>query len=107
LSLGCASADPVVAPPRLLGAEKMLGSLHVSWTNPAQGCDTVELERQTTATDGKITAAFALLYTLPGAADNKHDATATEDVSYAYRLRCLKSGRYSEYSNEIAANPTR
>lgn len=101
------AAPPAIQAPRLVAAEKMVGSLHVSWTNPSGECDAIELERKSTALDGRVIADFALLYTLPGVADNKHDATATEDQTYTYRARCRKSERYSDYSNEVAANPTR
>src|SRR4051812_28552640 len=95
---GCSAADPGLEAPRLLAAEKMVGALHVSWVNPPVGCDVIEIERRSAGSDGHTAADFAVLYTVPGPADNKHDATATDDLTYTYRLRCQKTGRYSGYS---------
>ena len=104
---GCDAEPPELEPPRLVLAEKMLGALHLTWVNPAPLCDAVEIERRTTTPDGAVTSGFALVYSVPGVADNKHDGAATEDVTYGYRLRCQKAGRFSSYSNELSANPRR
>jgi hypothetical protein len=104
LVVSCDAEPPAPTPPRLLAADKMVGALHISWENPTSGCDAIELERRY---DGTKVAGFALLHKLSGAADNKHDATATEDLTYGYRLRCEKATRYSAYSNELSANPQR
>jgi hypothetical protein len=77
----------------------MVGALHVSWTNAEPACDSIELERKTAAVPYKVVA------TLPGEADNKHDATATEATMYTYRVRCKKAAVYSPYSNEMSAKP--
>jgi hypothetical protein len=79
---------------------KMTGSLHVVWNNPADtDCDSVEGERKTE------TAPYAVVFTVPGGVDNKHDGTATEDTLYTYRLRCKVGDAYSPYSNEESKNP--
>lgn len=105
---GCASssASPKgIDAPRLVAAEPMAGGLHVSWINVEESCDTIELERRSQAADGSPIAAFALLSTLPGTADNKHDGNATGSSTYVYRLRCKKDGLYSPYSNELGGVP--
>ncbi len=108
---GCSSEDGDAtlagAPkaPRMEEAIKMAGSLHVTWVNEEPACDGVELERRTTSPAGQVVADFAVVYRLPGAVDNKHDGTATEDATYTYRARCVKAGQTSAYSNEISANP--
>lgn len=105
--VACSSDDGPAVPkaPRASEAVKMAGSLHVTWVNEEPSCDSIELERRTTSPAGQVVADFAVLYRLPGAVDNKHDGTATDDATYTYRLRCLKAGQYSPYSNEISANP--
>lgn len=77
----------------------MAGALHVSWTNAEASCDAIELERKT------ATAAYKVVATLPGEADNKHDGSATTATMYTYRVRCKKAAAYSEYSNEMSASP--
>ncbi len=95
-------ADTTPTPPKaptMDGIMKMHGALHVSWTNAEPSCTAVELERKT------ATAAWKVVYTLPGEADNKHDATATAATMYTYRARCKKATTYSAYSNEKSATP--
>lgn len=89
------------SPPQLRGLMKMAGALHVQWTLPTNPCDAVEVERKAGA------AEFAVAYTLPGDVDNKHDAAASTDAMYTYRLRCKRGEAYSSYSNEMSANPKR
>lgn len=89
--------------PKLVSVEPMVGSLHVSWQNQS-ACDVIELERTNPGTP--MMASFTLLYKLPGAADNKHDATATQPLTYTYRARCARGGQYSAYSNELSGDPT-
>lgn len=105
---GCSSSedgDATPKAPRMEEAIKMAGSLHVTWVNEEPACDGVELERRTTSPAGQVVADFAVVYRLPGAVDNKHDGTATEDATYTYRARCVKAGQTSPYSNEVSANP--
>lgn len=92
---------PQAAGPKITEVMKMMGSLHVMWDLPKATCDNVLLERK----DG--TAEFKVVYTLPGAADNKHDASATGDMTYTYRARCKVGAEYTEYSNEMGGNPTK
>ena len=94
-----APAAAAVKAPTIQGIMKMAGALHVSWTNAEPSCDSVELERMTATAPWKVVA------TLPGEADNKHDATATSATSYTYRVRCKKAAVYSGYSNEMSASP--
>lgn len=86
------------AAPKITNVLKMTGALHVVWELPSE-CDGVELERK----DGD--GEFAMKYELPGTVDNKHDATATEDLVYAFRARCKLGSEYTEYSNEMSKNP--
>jgi hypothetical protein len=78
----------------------MQGGLHVMWTNAEPACDSIEIERKS------ATEAYAVVFVLPGEADNKHDPNASMDTDYTYRIRCEKGGLYSDYSNELGANPT-
>lgn len=88
-----------VKAPTIQEIMKMAGALHVSWTNAEPSCDSIELERKTATVPYKVVA------TLPGEADNKHDATATAATMYTYRVRCKKAAVYSAYSNEMSASP--
>src|SRR4051794_27397709 len=73
----CAAADPHgIRAPRIVSTEKMVGAIHVSWINDEPACDEIDVERSEQFADGHVEA-FAVLYRLPGAADNKHDVTAT------------------------------
>jgi PBP1b-binding outer membrane lipoprotein LpoB len=90
---------PAVKSPTIQEIMKMAGALHVTWTNAEASCDAIELERKT------ATAAYKVVATLPGEADNKHDGTATAATMYTYRVRCKKAAAYSEYSNEMSASP--
>ena len=87
--------------PKLSMISPMEGALHVMWTNKQDDCDTIEGERKTD------TDPYAVAFTVPGEADNKHDMSATKDTTYTYRLRCKKGDAYSEYSNEMSRNPTK
>ena len=89
----------VVKAPTIDEVAKMVGALHVMWTNAEPACDSIELERKT------ATVPFKLVATLPGEADNKHDATASEATMYTYRARCKKAAAYSAYSNEMSGTP--
>lgn len=92
------AVTPKAEGPKLTSVMKMTGSLHVNWDLPAD-CDGVELERK----DGD--AEYVVKYELPGTVDNKHDGTATQDMVYTYRARCLVGGEYTAYSNEMGKNP--
>lgn len=92
-------ATTALKAPTLDGIMKMHGALHVSWTNEDTTCTAVELERKT------ATVAWKMVYSLPGEADNKHDANATDATMYTYRVRCKKGTDYSPYSNEKSATP--
>lgn len=70
--------------------------LHVTWTNVQSDCDEVEGERKTAS------EAYAVVFTVPGEVDNEHDASATEQIEYTYRVRCRKGSDYSPYSNEVS-----
>jgi hypothetical protein len=85
--------------PHLAEATPMAGGIHVTWHLPATACDSIEGERKTDADP------YAVVFTVPGQVDNKHDAEATEDATYTYRLRCKRGDDYSDYSNELSANP--
>ena len=92
-------APAAVKAPTIDRIMKMGGALHVTWTNAEPACEAIEFERKT------ATVAYKVVAKLPGEADNKHDATATEAVMYTYRVRCRKAATYSAYSNEKSATP--
>lgn len=97
---GGGDSAPALLAPTLDAVNLMMGGLHVLWTNNQTDCDTIEGERKKPSTE------YEVVFTLPGEADNKHDASATQDVEYTYRVRCLKGEAYSAYSNELSQNPT-
>ena len=101
------SGTPSAAPaaPTVTAVSKMMGALHIMWTNTEKSCDALELERQAQMAGGAVMEKYAVVFTFPGDADNKHDTTATAAMTYTYRLRCKKGGAYSAYSNEMAGNP--
>ncbi len=92
--------------PQITEIMKMMGALHVNWTNNEPSCDTIEGERQATMSDGSIMEKYKVVFSVPGEADNKMDSAATDNMKYTYRLRCKKGTTYSAYSNEMSANPT-
>lgn len=110
---GCSAEPPPsgsgatgdLAPPKLEEIVKMASGLHVTWTNSASTCDSIEGERKATKADGSLVEDYKVAFTVPGAADNKHDGTATEPVTYSYRLRCKRGETYSAYSNELSGSP--
>lgn len=117
---GTPATDPTTAPPAdtttppaaaapkaptIDDVAKMQGALHVMWTNPTPACDMVEGERQATMSDGSIMEKYKVVFTVPGEADNKHDMTATDAMTYSYRLRCKVGTVYSPYSNVATGNP--
>ncbi len=109
LAIACSSSDAASAPkaPKMNEVIKMVGGLHVTWTNNEASCDAVEGERQAQMADGTVMEKYKVVFSVPGSADNKHDATATEDMKYTYRLRCKKGSSYSDYSNELSGNPVK
>lgn len=105
---GGTTTPPVAAAPKAPTIDtvaKMQGALHVMWTNPTPACDTVEGERQATMPDGTIMEKYKVVFTVPGEADNKHDTSATDAMTYSYRLRCKTGTVYSTYSNVVTGNP--
>ena len=107
---GGTTTPPVAAAPKaptIQTVAKMQGALHVMWTNPTPACDTVEGERQATMPDGTIMEKYKVVFSVPGEADNKHDTSATDAMTYSYRLRCKTGTVYSTYSNVVAGNPTK
>lgn len=100
------STTASVKAPKIDMVEKMMGALHVMWTNNETSCDSIELERQATM-GTMVHEKYKVIVSLPGEADNKHDTTATEDMTYSYRLRCKKGADYSPYSNEMSGNPVK
>lgn len=93
------SQVPALVAPELGTLMPMQGALHVMWTNKQADCDTVEGERKTE------TEPYTMAFTVPGEADNKHDASANANTVYTYRLRCKKGDVYSDYSSEMSRNP--
>jgi hypothetical protein len=85
--------------PMLTDIEPMEGALHLTWMNMQADADSVEAERKMDT--GEFEAAFSV----PGSVDNRMDTAATDDMPYTYRLRAKKGTLYSDYSNELTANP--
>ena len=104
---GGTPAPAAAAPkaPTVDGVAKMQGALHVMWTNPTPACDSIEGERQATMSDGTVHEKYKVVFTVPGEADNKHDTSATDAMTYSYRLRCKVGAAYSDYSNVKAGSP--
>ena len=95
-----AAVPSALAAPTLTALAKMSGGLHVNWKNGQKDCDGVEAQRKGPADD------FKVVFTVPGAADNKHDGVGlTAGTPYTYRLRCKKGDAYSTYSNEMTGTP--
>jgi hypothetical protein len=96
---GSGGAAVMLLAPQIDMVMPMQGALHVMWINKQTDCDTIEGERKTD------TDPYTMVFTVPGEADNKHDTSATMDMTYTYRLRCKKGDAYSDYSNEKSLNP--
>lgn len=86
--------------PTLTAVNKMMGVLHVRWTNNSTSCE-IEGERKTD------TEPYKVVFTVPSTADNKMDTEASKDMTYTYRLRCKVGSAYSGYSNEMSQNPVK
>ena len=102
------SGSPAAAAPKAPKVDqvaKMMGALHVMWTNQDAACDSIVGERKAQMADGSVMEPYAVAFTVPGEVDNKHDMKATADMKYTYRLRCKKGETFSEYSNELSGNP--
>ena len=94
-----AVAAPLVAP-SISGIAKMAGGLHVSWKNAQKDCDKIEGERKSD------TEPYKVAFSVPGVADNKHDAVGlASGTMYTYRLRCVKGDSVSDYSVEKTGTP--
>jgi hypothetical protein len=96
---GGSAGSAALAAPMITSITPMAGGLHVMWTNVQTDCDEIEGERKT------ATVAYAVVFKVPGDADNKHDGTAIDPVEYTFRVRCRKGADYSPYSNEMSATP--
>ncbi len=83
----------------LVDVAPMEGALHVMWMNMQADADSVEAERKMDTGD------FELAFSVPGTVDNKMDAAAVDDMPYTYRVRAKKGSVYSDYSNQLTANP--
>lgn len=99
------SAATTLKAPKIDEVAKMMGALHVMWTNDQADCDSIVGERKAEMSDGSTMEKYKVVFTVPGEADNKHDTSATEDMKYTYRLRCKKGDAFSDYSNEMGLNP--
>ncbi len=85
-------------PPHLDSVKPLNGGLGLTWTEFTT-CDTVEAERK----DGIVS--YMVVVTVNGGIKMAADPGATQDQNYTYRLRCKTAGVYSDYSNELTANP--
>lgn len=94
---GGSSAAPEA--PMMMSAEKVAGGLHVMWKNMTTDCDKIQLSRKHDA------GAYAVAYTLNGAATSQHDTLASPPGMYCYTARCLKGAVASVDSNEKCGTP--
>lgn len=94
---GMASGDPQA--PIMTGAEPLAGALHVTWDNVTMDCSSIELDRN------KDGGAFAIAYTLTGAATSQHDDQVMAPGMYCYKARCKKGAKVSPDSNEKCGTP--
>jgi hypothetical protein len=85
--------------PMMVSAEKVAGGLHVTWKNVTMDCDKIELSRKHDA------GAYAVAYTLNGAATTQHDTQVPPPGMYCYTARCLKGAMTSADSNEKCGTP--
>jgi hypothetical protein len=95
--MGGSSAAPLA--PTMEGATPQEGVLHVAWMNNTPDCEKIELDRNL---DG---GAFAVEYTLTGAATSQHDTEAVPPGTYCYKARCIKGAETSPDSNEVCGTP--
>jgi hypothetical protein len=100
MDMGDHSSPGALEAPMLMKVMPMQGALHLEWMNMQSDGDMVEAERKMPE------AEFEQVFSVPGTVDNKMDAQATHNMVYTYRLRCKKGDAYSDYSNELSANPT-
>lgn len=85
--------------PMMQSVMPMSGGLHVMWMNVTTDCDKIELLRN------KDGGAYAVAYTLTGAATSQHDTQATGPGTYCYKARCVKGTQTSPESNEKCGTP--
>lgn len=99
------TAAATLKAPKIDQVNKMMGALHVIWTNQETTCDSIVGERKAEMA-GAVHEPYKELFTVPGEADNKHETTATDtQMKYTYRLRCKKGDAFSAYSNELGGTP--
>lgn len=91
--------DASAQAPIMESAAPLEGALHVTWENVTPDCDSIELDRK------KDDGAYAVAYTLTGAADSQHDSSAIPPGTYCYKARCKKGSMTSPDSNEKCGTP--
>jgi hypothetical protein len=101
------AASPTIAAPTLVAVDGMEGALHVSWNLPKEACDSIEAERKAEMSGGMVMDQYKVVFSAPSGSEDHMDGTATDDMTYTYRLRCKVGSQYSKYSNEMGGNPTK
>ena len=96
---GGGGGDASAQAPIMESASPLEGALHVTWENVTPDCDMIELDRK------KDDGAYAVAYTLTGAADSQHDSSAIPPGTYCYKARCKKGSMTSPDSNEKCGTP--
>jgi hypothetical protein len=91
------SAKP--AAPVLDVVMPMAGVLHVGWTTSST-CDFIDAERKDTQN-----TTYAAAWEVAGDKTNHMDGSASQNLTYTYRLRCKVGDTFSDYSNEKSGNP--
>ncbi|MDI3285540.1 hypothetical protein [Polyangium sp. 15x6] len=99
---GYATGDPwaggPLEAPVLEDVIPMSKVLRVRWSLVSP-CEEVEAERRTDA------ETFAPAFTAIGTDTDHVDEGANEDLTYTYRLRCVRGEEASDFSNTLSANP--
>lgn len=83
-----------LAPSNLTGTSKSKTSIGLTWANKVTGATSNEIYRSSTAN-----GTFNLLATVAGSATSYTDAGLPGNTKYYYKVRTLKGGVYSDYSN--------
>lgn len=86
--------DPPAAPTGLSGTTRESASLGLTWYDNATDETAYEVER-----GSGFGGDFAVLATLPAGATTFTDTGLTASTTYSYRVRAVRNGTYSAYSN--------
>jgi hypothetical protein len=102
------ATGPKPRPPILEYASPKHPGIWVSWIERTP-CDTVEGERHDVVDPypSEMTVPGPPHFTVPAGTASYLDAGPTKNFVYTYHVRCKVQGVASDWSNELAANPTK